>query len=316
MDESKVFDYKISTMTISASFGTNVSLNLTNIGKYLEVFKGEISILGIKYDFGSTSILKGKYITSVYKKSKHKNSKKINVNLFYNQVSIIIQLSENENNNIVNVKLFANGSLHLTGVKELKEAKIIMDFLYTELLKLKLKHCNILLTKDCNGVYLDNNNMVYSCSEPRYIMGYKNVDNNTYIINKKTFEIDICTNLLINTKMETKRTKSILDFDGNYIGYSKIELLKNKIKLYKKNSNINFDTKLIQDVNPFSLIYYDGDSHSAIIGKVVYYIKPITLSTCLPIIECDYSCNPFKFEPSELNYTIDTNCINTYFNIN
>jgi hypothetical protein len=116
--------------------------------------------------------------------------------------------------------------------------------------------------------------------------------------------------------METKRTRTLLDFDGNVIGYCKIELLRNKLKLYKKNSNVNFDTKLIQDTNAFSLIYYDGDNYSAIIGKVVYYIQSSIPQPTPDILECNYSCNPFKHEPSELNYTIDINCINTYFNIN
>jgi TATA-box binding protein (TBP) (component of TFIID and TFIIIB) len=311
---SRVYDYKISTMTISASYGPNISFNLTNIGKYLDidVSSDTTCILGIKYDFGNTSILKGKYTTSVYKKSKNKNTEKINVKLFYNQVSIIVKVNEN----IVNVKLFANGSLHLTGIKDLKEVKIIMDFLYQKLSDLKLKNDMILLTKDSNGVYLDNNNMVYSSSEPRYIIGYK--DKDTYVINKKSYTIDFYTKCFISTKIEAKRTRSIYDFDGNYIGFSKIELLKNKLKLYKKNSNINFDPKIVEDKNPFSLIYYDGDNYSSIIGKVVYYtgqLQSTQPSLCAAsVLECLYSCNPFK-DDNEINYIIDTNCINIYFNI-
>ena len=50
--------------------------------------------------------------------------------------------------------------------------------------------------------------------------------------------------------MEAKRTRSILDLNGNRIGYTKIELMKNKLKLYKKNSNIQFDCENVIVENP------------------------------------------------------------------
>lgn len=315
----KPFEYKISTMTLSASYGDNVALNLTNIGKYLELDK---NIIGLKYDFNETSILKGKYLTSVYKKSKTKNINKINTKLFYNQISLIVNVGIN----IVNVKLFANGSLHLTGIKNSSEAKIIMDLILERLNTLKHKNVMVLLTLDNNNIYLDNHNMIYSKSNPKYIMGYKKSDElvSTYVINKKTYTFDTFTNCFVSLKIEAKRTRSRLDLNGNNVGHTKIELLKNKLKLYKKNSNINFDIHNIQDIhseNPFYLIYYDGENHSSVIGKVVYYfknnIKPKMPFVKMNIIEYNYSCDPFKsFNENDRTEYIDINCINIYFNIN
>ena len=83
------YEYKIFTMTVSCIFKDCI-FNLINIGKYLDI---DSDILGIKYNYGETSILKGNYITTMYKKSKVKNSDKINKVLFYNQVSLSIKIN-------------------------------------------------------------------------------------------------------------------------------------------------------------------------------------------------------------------------------
>jgi len=311
------FNYRISTMTVSGSY--NCLFNLTNIGKYLEI---DNEVIGIKYDYGETSILKGKYTTSIYKKSKNKNINKINKTLFYNQVSLIIQ----NNNNIVNAKLFANGSLHLTGVKKTSEINNIMDIIYKKLIQLKCKTDVVLLFTDNNNVYLDNNNIIYSNYTDNYkdktIVGYKNKEN-MYIINKKSYIIDDFTGMFISHKIETKRTKTILNLNGEIIGNTKIELLKNKVKLYKKNSNINFDIKnIIFDKDmPYYLIYYDNDNYSSVIGKVVYNLNSLSKNTSnVNLLEYKYSCNPFITPEQEtqdkMKWTVDINCINIYFNIN
>lgn len=317
----KDLDYKVSTITMSLQI-PNCNLNLMNIGKYLEI---DNEIIGIKYNFGKSSILKGKYSTSIYKKSKTKNQNKINKVLFYNQVSIIINLNPTSDDKIINVKLFGNGSLHLTGVKDPSYGKEVLDLLYLKLLDLCKKQDIILLTSDINNVYLDNNNNVYSRNHNgRTIIGFKYISDKNetlYNIHKKDYTIDINTGMFISIKFETKRTKPLLNLNGERIGLSKIELLKNKSKLYKNNCNVNFDYK-----NGF--IYYDGDSKSNIIGKIVYeYIDSSITKQLDPvesIIEYKYNCNPFlsnsviytlenlhKLSHSEIHY--DVNCINIYF---
>ena len=309
--ESKI-EYKISTMTASASYGHGISFNLDNVGKYLEI---DDTILGIKYNSNNV-ILKGEYLTSSYIRSKNKNLKKVKTTLFYNQISMII----NTGSNIVNVKLFGNGSLHLTGIKDETEPKIVMNLIMNKLLELKTKHDTVLLVKDSNGVFLDSNNMIYSQEHPRRIIGYisePSQGSRIYVINKKSFTIDPFTRCFIAIKMEAKRTRSIFNLNGEYIGYTQIELAKNKLKLYKKNSNIHIDKNIVNDTHPYNLIYYDGD-RSIVIGKVVYYLsKEIEHQDTNNLIQYDYSCDPFICDPTSNNdMTVDINCINIFFDLN
>lgn len=305
-----MIDYKISTITMSMQIH-NCQLNLINIGKYLNI---DDEILGIKYNYGETSILKGKYSTSIYNKSKVKNENKINKKLFYNQVSLIIK--NNETNNI-NVKIFGNGSLHLTGVKDPKDGKKMLIIIYKKLISLINTYDNVLLTKDLNDVFIDNNNIVYGNTDNK-IIGYKyNSMLDLYIINKKEYVITTIKNKIyfISNKFENKRTKSILNLNGNYVGYSKIVLVKNKSKLYKNNSNIHFE-------NDF--IYYDVDNNSTIIGNITYTFNEIESKHLVEhdIIELKYNCTPFQNLNENLNedylnknFSENINSINIYFKL-
>lgn len=309
--------YNISTITMSMRI-PDCTLNLMNIGKYMNI---DNNIIGIKYNFGKSSILKGEYSTSVYKKSRVKNTNKINKRLFYNQVTLIIQFKNNTNElHYVNVKLFGNGSVHLTGVKNPDDGKIIMNILYSKLLLLIDKYDNILITLDSNNVYIDNDKNVYSANN-HTIIGYKytnELDEILYNIKKKDYQIDIRSGFFISNKFESKRTKQILNFDGNNIGYSKIILLKNKKKLYKNNDNIHFDYMT-------GFIYYDSDGKSIIIGNIIYEYNTDTIPV-KNIIEYKYNCNPFsndsiihpllyieKCSLDQLDF--DINCINIYLKL-
>lgn len=300
-------DIKISTITLSCKL-PDCQLNLTNIGKYLEI---DNDIIGIKYNYADLSIMKGKYSTTIYKKAKVKDTEKINKALFYNQISIIL----NNNGNNVNVKLFGNGSLHLTGCKYIGEGTIVTRKIYEKLQTLVDKRDTILLTKDVNGILVDKDKLVYSYSS-KNIIGYcKDWQNKHYIINKKDYIIDQKTNMFITQKMETQRRHFLHNLDGDYIGYTRIELLKNRHKFYKKNNNIFFD-------NDNGLIYYNNDT---IIGKIVYEIDKSKLTNTESdedISEIEYSCNPFSNsnyvltdEQLENGIDLNVNCMNVYFTI-
>jgi len=301
-------DVKISTITLSTKLH-DCQLNLTNIGKYLDI---DNDIIGIKYNYAGLSIMKGKYSTTIYKKAKTKDVNKINQKLFYNQISIIV----NNNDNNVNVKLFANGSLHLTGCKTICEGRIVTRKIYEKLKTLIDKKDIILLTKDINGVLLDKDKLVYSYSSNQIIGYCKDMDMKGYVINNKDYIIDNKTNQFITEKMETQRRHFISNFDGDCIGHTKIELMKNRHKFYKRNNNIYFDSDN-------GLIYYNNES---IIGEVAYYINKeniIDTSQFDDIMEIDYDCNPFTNKKQEIFETLEddqidlnVNCMNVYFNIN
>ena len=304
-------NYKVSTITMSMQIPDSI-FNLNNIGRYLDI---DDTVLGIKYHYGNSSIIKGKYLTSIYKKSKRKNQNKINKKLFYNQVSLIIKHNNNNVENSVNVKIFGNGSLHLTGVKNISEGKQIVLIIYEKLLKLKNYSVIMLLTKDVNGIYLDSSNNVYSTNDKNYI-GYK-LNSLIYIINKKEYYIDhlqFKNKVFISNKLESKRTRNILNMEGKKIGFSKINLIRNKSKLYKNNSNIHFDK---------NFIFYDGNGTSTIIGMISYEIYDEILTDLIVpnFIEYNYNCNPFITEPDKLKLTdinylnMNINTINIYFKL-
>lgn len=313
-------NYRVSTITMSMRF-PDCNFNLNNIGRYIKI---DDNILGIKYHYGKSSIIKGKYLTSIYKKSKSKNEKKINRKLFYNQVSLIVKHKSEyaSEENIINVKIFGNGSLHLTGVKNTFEGKEIVLLIYKKLEKLIDTFSTILLTKDNNGIYLDSDNYVYSAEIlNKNTIGYK-LNSSIYIINKKEYYITVIKinnqniNVFMSNKLEAKRTRSILDMDGKNIGFSKINLIRNKSKLYRNNSNIHFSD---------NFIFYDGNDNSTIIGNITYEIKQIHNSEKIispNIIEYNYDCNPFVIEPEQTklndinNLSMNVHTINIYFKLN
>jgi len=298
---------KISTITLSTRL-PNCQLNLTNVGKYLDI---DDEIIGIKYNYADLSIMKGKYSTTIYKKAKVKDVEKINKKLFYNQVTIILK----HNDHCVNVKLFGNGSLHLTGCKSVNDGTLITKRVYEKLKELSNKTLPILLTKDINNVLVDRDKLVYSYTNHQVIGYYKTTDKK-YIIHNKEFVMDHKTKMFIGDKMETKRRKFIYNFDGDYIGFSKIELLKNRNKFYKKNTNIHYDITN-------GLIYHNNDN---IIGKIIYDIvdtKITNVESLSDIVEIDYNCNPFIIDPQidtntpfdKTNIDLNVNCMNIYFNL-
>lgn len=305
-------NFKIATVTMSTKL-PDCNLNLTNIGKYLNI---DDEIIGIKYNYADFNVTKGSYFTTIYKKAKVKDSSKINKALFYNQITIIL----NNRGNHVNIKLFGNGSLHLTGCKSENEGEEVTSLLYKKLCSLRYKKDTVLLTRDINGVFVDKDNLVYSYDNHQ-VIGY--VKNKIYNIHKREFDIDNKTEMFISKKLETQRKRTLLNLNGDQIGYTQIELLKNKNKFYKKNVNIFYDIDNC-------LIYYNN---TIIIGKIVYKYDESGITnknSCRDIVEVDYSCNPFVgnveyvlptpeelHTPEEFIKIIDrnVNCINVYFAI-
>ena len=131
--------------------------------------------------------------------------------------------------------------------------------------------------------------------------------------------------MFISTKIEKKRQRSIVNFNGEHIGFSKIELFKNRNKFYKKNVNIYIDPQ-----NNF--IYYNN---TILIGKIDYNIdesKLTNLEKTQDVLEIEYSCSPFQNDENlkkldllmksnkdilsfKKNIDFNINCINVYFTI-
>jgi len=285
-------DFKVSTMTMSCRY-PNCRLNLLSIGKYLDV---DEEIIGFKFN----NAFKGDYSTTIYKKSKHKNIDKINKDLFYNQISLIVRVEGRD----INVKLFGNGSLHLTGCKEKGDAATVAFIIYNKLQSIARKQHLIFLVKDNNGVYLDKNDVIYSINT-KELIGYK--QNGRYIIDKKEYCVESIddTSYFIAVKEETRRIRSIHNMDGDNVGYLQVELLKDNKKLYTKNGEIFYDK-----VN--KLLFYNNTN---IIGKLnyVFYENKTESKDELDVVEMNYNVNPFIQMPTDMPYDKGIDYANTFF---
>jgi TATA-box binding protein (TBP) (component of TFIID and TFIIIB) len=254
----------------------NEQIDLFNISKYMPIGNG---IVGIKYDIGGKCIVRGTYST-------HKGGKEIKSN-FYNQVSILIKVGPG---NEINCKLFGNGTIQMTGCKSKENAQQAMSILYKTLLVMAAEKKEVMLFKDMNDILLDTDNFVYSMTTKRVIGLKKNDD--SYTIKNKAYKIDEKTGLFIDTK-KTKNKFTILDYDGNEIGYKSVQISKGIKRLYKKNTR----TTTIGD-----MIYFcnENTDTAIVLGQNVYTLDEKHLTDIqnynekMPdVLLVQYTCTPF-----------------------
>lgn len=100
----------ISTITITCKLGCLIDVN--NFAKY--VVLRENGIVSVKYGNRKDNATNR---TIVVIKSKKKPSKKA----FYNQVTILMKPTNNPLRNYINIKVFKNGSLQMTGCKDMND---------------------------------------------------------------------------------------------------------------------------------------------------------------------------------------------------
>ncbi len=108
----------ISTMTICLTMKDFIEFNCFNIGKYL---KKESYIDDIIFCDENNELKTRKPYKKKKKQSKKKKvGKQTKKDSFYNQVTIIVKISDIKN---INIKLFKNGSIQMTGCDSLENAK-------------------------------------------------------------------------------------------------------------------------------------------------------------------------------------------------
>ncbi len=108
----------ITTMTICLTMKENIQFKCFNIGKYL---KKESYIDDVIF-CDENNELKTRKLQKKKKKQnrKKKVGKQTKKDSFYNQVTIIVKISDIKN---INIKLFKNGSIQMTGCDSLDNAK-------------------------------------------------------------------------------------------------------------------------------------------------------------------------------------------------
>lgn len=232
----------IFTMTASADLFKdfdNYTINFPNI-----YFRNELTdkIIGIKFNWMNQDFMNGIYCTTVFKKSKSKKVSKINVKSFYNQMSLIVKVSDNKQ---VNVKLFGNGKLQMTGCKDISDAIFVTKVVQEYLNDMTESKRHVSLHYDKNGVLIDKNNVVYSISENPIVIGWFDKETGEYLIDKKKCLFDETLRLFVTTKTFHSRSRLIYDLSGKQVGDMSIQLLRNKKKLYSKFTDIQIINDLV-----------------------------------------------------------------------
>lgn len=161
----------ISTMNLTCELG--ITFNRFNIYNYIILETDNIISIKSSYGIKCLNNLKKNF------KSITKNSKKN----FYNNTTVIVNVSDNK---FVNVKLFHNGSIQISGCKELSDANIVLN-------KLKSKLSEI--------VVIDNNGEIM---EIKFI-------NNIDLFFVKDFKIDLInSNFTVRYSINKERLYNIL----------------------------------------------------------------------------------------------------------
>lgn len=99
---------KISTITVNCKLNTDIMLDM--FAKY--VVLSENKIVSVKFG-NRVDPATNRTIVAIKKKKKSSNKN------FYNQVTILMKPSNNIKHGYINIKVFKNGSLHMTGVKNM-----------------------------------------------------------------------------------------------------------------------------------------------------------------------------------------------------
>lgn len=140
----------ISTITITCKLGCLIDVNM--FAKY--VVLRENGIVSVKYGNRKDNATNR---TIVVIKSKKKPSKRA----FYNQVTILMKPQNNPLRNYINIKVFKNGSLQMTGCKDMNDfynvtntlIKILKDGQKVKLKNLGMKHYKFALEPEKMGIF-------------------------------------------------------------------------------------------------------------------------------------------------------------------
>ena len=178
---------EISISTMCASCKLNTKINIDNIEHYLDLNSNDILTVKVsKENMRSLITVKNKS-----KRVKLKESKNIERNYFYNQITVVIRVTHGHTEDInlepkINMKLFKNGSIQMSGCKSVNNINIVLNKLINRLIEVK--------AKICNGIIL----------EKLFIDDINN-------ITVKSFKIDmINTNYQINMRIDREKLYILL----------------------------------------------------------------------------------------------------------
>ena len=136
-NEIKDLPNGISISTMCSSTKINTLINITNIEKYLQLDPNDI--LCVK-----TNISKKRSLLPEKIKNKRNKQEKVNLNSFYNQITVVVRVFSGpvidwNTEPKINLKLFKNGSIQMSGCKNLKNINIVLNKLLYKLKEIKAK---------------------------------------------------------------------------------------------------------------------------------------------------------------------------------
>lgn len=114
---------KISTITLNCTLG--VCVDLGKFSKY--VVLDENAIVNVKFGDRKNPATNRTIVRNLTTKQSKKN--------FFNQVTLMIKPGKGKVNKYINVKVFNNGSLHLTGCKDIEDFTYVVNILIKILLR-------------------------------------------------------------------------------------------------------------------------------------------------------------------------------------
>jgi TATA-box binding protein (TBP) (component of TFIID and TFIIIB) len=118
-------------MTICLDMIQGCTFECYNIGKFLKI--NTKIIQEIKFSDENNEIkIRGQSKKKIRNKRKKKNSGKSRKDSFYNQVTIIVKISETKT---INIKLFKNGSIQMTGCNSIENAQKSIETIFNILSK-------------------------------------------------------------------------------------------------------------------------------------------------------------------------------------
>lgn len=248
-----VLPNEITISTISSTCNLGKNINIKNINKYMKL--SDDDIITIKY-FGVIRSLD----ESVKKKHLKTNSKGI-----YNQLTVEVRVSPHKK---VNIKLFKNGSLHISGCRNLDDCQIALFKLINRLQKIQA----ILFDGKLVEIsYIDEGDIIIT--DFKIILINSNFKLNYRIDRKKLYNILI--SLEANCKFEPTRhasvdikyivsdnkTVSIFIFESGAIIITGAKKIQHILDAYNYINNIiqNYYQEIVYDNHLEELIINDDD---------------------------------------------------------
>jgi TATA-box binding protein (TBP) (component of TFIID and TFIIIB) len=268
---------KISTMTICLDMGSNCIFECYNIGKYLKLDRKFIE--EIKFCDENDIQIRSFNKKKLKQKRKRKSEKKTKKESFYNQVTIIVKISDIKT---INIKLFKNGSIQMTGCDSIENTKKSIERLFEilnkpryllNLHKKEITEIRFLKTENNKTISIDDiiigNIHLINCN---FDIGFK-------INRDRLFEI-----------ISNKNNESILEI--------------------KKSNNMNIDEDLPQKYMDST---FDPIRHACVNIKLNHPIKTVTIFVFESgsIIILGKSCRQIRDAYNFINVFLLTN----YFNV-